>query len=196
MAIVIREVTCAQEKLAVYQLRYRVFVEELGAKASQDEHDRRALSDALDSNELLLGAFDSGRLVGSVRGNHAEDCPAYLRSRYDLQPLIDAHPRFVTVTTRMVVERDCRYGLLGARLSKALFERYLDRGIRYDCIDCQEHMRLFFLRLGYRPGAEPFIHPDSGRTHFPMILDVSDLAHFVAIRSPFAQLAARRPVAA
>lgn len=196
MAIVIREVTSAEEKLAVYQLRYRVFVEEIGATASQSEHDRRALSDALDSNELLLGAFDSGRLVGSVRGNHAEDCPPYLSSKYDLQPMIAAHPGLVTVTTRMVIDRDYRYGLLGARLSKSLFERYLNRDVLYDCIDCQEHMRLFFLRLGYRLGADPFIHPDSGRSHFPMILDFSDLAHLVAIRSPFAQLAARRLVAA
>lgn len=196
MAIVIREVTRSDERLAVYQLRYRVFVEEIGARASQNDHARRALSDALDSNEVLLGAFDSDRLVGSVRGNLAEDCPAFLHSKYDLRPLIDAHPRLVTVTTRMVIDRDYRYGLLGARLSKAIFERHLNRGMHYDCIDCQEHMRLFFLRLGYRPGADPFIHPDSGRTHFPMIMDYTDLAHFVAIRSPFAQLAARRPVAA
>lgn len=196
MSVTIHKVIDASHRAEIFRLRYSVYVREKGDRALPADHQAQAISDALDQSAILLGAFDQGRLIGTVRGNDAGKCSSELVAKYGMAHSLALFPGQVSVTTRLVLDPAHRAGLLAARLCKAMFEHYTSCGVRYDFIDCQEHMRFFFLRLGYRPGAQPFTHPESGLQHFPMVLDLTDHAHLVRVRSPFASLAVPMPVVA
>lgn len=110
----------AAEREAAQRLRYRVFVEEMGARASAEEHALRREWDAFDPyfDHLILETLDPvadplNRVVGVyrlMRGEAAEAGPGfYGASEYDLSPIIRSGRRSVELG-RSCVAREHRGG--------------------------------------------------------------------------------------
>src|SRR5260370_12053413 len=93
------------------------------------------------------------------------------------------HPRARSMCTRLMVVPRLRRTSLAMRLAQASYAFGLRNQIRYNFIDCDDHLVGFFTRLGYRfqRRAE---HPEYGMGNV-MRLDMLDRANLVRQRSPF-----------
>jgi len=106
---------------AAQRLRYRVFVEEMGASASQQEHDDRREMDAFDDHCDHLILFDTesaetdplDRVIGVyrlLRSSVAKAGPGYYSaSEFDLEKIL-AYPNEVLELGRSCVHADYRSG--------------------------------------------------------------------------------------
>jgi L-ornithine Nalpha-acyltransferase len=128
------------ERAAAQRLRYRVFVEEMGARASPAEHAARREWDCFDTafDHLILTDLDRGvadpldRVVGVYR--LMRDAAArqrggfYSASEYDLGPLLSAGRRTLELG-RSCVAAEHRGGAAMHLLWSGLSEYVLARGI-------------------------------------------------------------------
>src|SRR5262245_37915885 len=73
MPIEIRRVTAPDELMAVYRQRYAVYVEELKYRQRYANHVTRMVVEPLDTGAHILGAFEEGVLVGSLRINFGNE---------------------------------------------------------------------------------------------------------------------------
>ena len=71
MGLEIREVTSDEDREKVFRLRYDVYITEMDRGTQGVDHKNRLLYDELDENCVMVGAFENGRAVGTVRVNHA-----------------------------------------------------------------------------------------------------------------------------
>lgn len=129
----------ADDLRAAQRLRYRVFVQELGASGPMVDHDQGIESDQFDavSDHLLL--IDSR--VDPITGNHvvgayrllpgdrlAPGAPFYSETEYDLGPLRRSGRRLLELG-RSCVHPDHRGGTGMFHLWNGLAEYVLERGI-------------------------------------------------------------------
>ncbi|QUS35307.1 GNAT family N-acetyltransferase [Falsirhodobacter algicola] len=128
-----------RDLMAAQRLRYRVFVEELGADGPMVDHDRRLECDRFDPyfEHLLLidkrrdaAALDdvvgAYRLLSSARADQAGGF--YSATEYDLSPLL-ATGRNLLELGRSCVHRDFRGGMAMMLLWNGLAAYVLERGI-------------------------------------------------------------------
>jgi putative hemolysin len=125
------------EREGAERLRYRVFVEEMGAEATPEQHAARREWDGFDawSDHLILvdaAAGPPGGVVGAYRLLGAEAAAAgpgfYGAGEYDLGPIV-ASGRPAVELGRSCVAREHRGGLAMHLLWNGLAAYVLDRGI-------------------------------------------------------------------
>lgn len=106
------------EREAIFRLRYRVYVEEMGRLQKDADHARHRTQDTLDSRGHLLGAWNAGALVGTVRTNFLrEDDIGVYRELYRLDQLADHEAKHSSITTRMMVLAQARHTRVALRLA-------------------------------------------------------------------------------
>ncbi len=186
----------AEEREAIYRFRYRIYVEEMGLRPPDADHERRRLADALDAHGLSLGLVeDDGTVLGSLRCLFLADLPdpAPLIAKFAMQPAID---RFgvgaLGTTSRFMLDPRLRHGLAIFALIRAAFDEARARGTRLNYGDCSPHMLTFYESMGYRRYAAPFNDTAFG-FKLPIVMLVGDLANFAAVRSPLLRLAEAHP---
>ena len=67
MAIQFRFAESEEDKIAVYRLRYELYVEDQGLFLAEADHENRWLTDTYDAFSDIAMAEDNGRLIGSMR---------------------------------------------------------------------------------------------------------------------------------
>jgi hypothetical protein len=180
-----------EERLAVYRLRYSIYVEEMGLDESYADHQRKLITDSLDGPKaMILAAWDGDRVVGTTRSNLIRDggIGNYLEY-YRLSKLPPETLAESSVSTRIMVHRDFRRTPLTARLACEGFRWLLSHGIHADFCDCDPKVVKFFTGLGYKVEFDDFDHPEFGLGSV-MRLPVQDLDHLVKVRSPFRRILA------
>ena len=115
----IRLAETQEEIEAAQELRYRVFVEEMGAKPSEEMRRTRREFDSFDPYCDHLLIFDTavgeapGRVVATYRFMRREQARRagrfYTEDEYDIQPLLD-HPGEIMELGRSCVDREYRTG--------------------------------------------------------------------------------------
>src|SRR5688572_20182496 len=100
----IRLATTDAERRAIYQLRYRIYVEEMRRPQKDADHAARLIVDSLDSFACLFGAWQGTECVGTVRQNLLRDgdIGAY-REMYRLETLDAAEAARTSITTRLMI---------------------------------------------------------------------------------------------
>jgi len=180
----IAESTC--EKDALYEFRYRIYVEEMQRTQKHADHSRKRITDPLDESGVSLIAVDwEGAIVGTVRTNFASagDLMGY-ESFYAMTTAGAAHPVSTSICTRLMISAAHRRSMLALRLSLAVYEYGLFRGITHNFIDCNSHLVGLFEGLGFRKHIPAAFHEEYGAVTC-MRLDVRDLAYLQSIGSPF-----------
>ena len=128
-----------QDLLASLRLRYKVFVEELGATGAGVSHDLQLEIDTFDPFCDHLVLVDPNRceadlehVIGVYRllrgETAASECGFYSSSEFDLSPLIDSGRSLVEIG-RSCVHPDVRYGAAMFQLWNRLADYVLDNGI-------------------------------------------------------------------
>lgn len=170
---------------AIFQLRYQVYVEELGRTQQYADHDTRMIREPLDETARLFVALDGPKVVGSVRTNYS--CTSALgayEALYGMDVAQSAHPGHTSITTKLLVAPSYRSTALAYRLAVATYRMALRDGILFDFIDVYPDRVPFFERLGYRVHIPEVVHEEYGRV-IVMKIAVRDSAHLRRVGSPF-----------
>ena len=179
-----------QDKL--FELRYRIYVEELGGKLPPGTCTGKRLRENLDSVAFNYVALDGETVVGSLRVVDLDRLPdpASTITRYRIKRLI---ARFgaesICFAGRLAV--DARYrssGLVIKIIERGYAEARL-RGLRFAVSDCSLYLLPLYERFGYRAYGEPFEDPIFG-AKMRMLWSLRDVETMRRRRSPFARLAA------
>lgn len=182
----IRFATSEADLNAIYSFRYRVYVEEMGRKQFYADRDKKTITDPLDKCGINLAAWVDNQVVGVIRNNASSDGPlGDYEQFYGMCDVGNDHPSLTSITTRLMLAPEYRRGALAVRLALASFSIGMERGTRWNFIDCNPHLVKFFERLGWIEHLPPGDHPEYGRVH-RMRLDLQDQERFDALASPFA----------
>jgi len=194
MSIDVKELTDQADLEQVFRLRYRVYVEEIGARMKHADHERRIIRDPLDKTARVLGAFVIGELVGSVRLNWASHDKDNYAEYYNMRAFGKYFPERTTFTNKLVVAAEFRKSPVAITLAVEGFKIYCRSDAAFDFIDCKGDLKPFFLKLGYRQVFPDVVgHPESGATHYPMVLVNADIDHLTKVRSPFRRVIEHLP---
>ncbi|HEV2335797.1 MAG TPA: GNAT family N-acetyltransferase [Stellaceae bacterium] len=183
-SIPIRLVSTSHELEAIYQFRYQVYVEEMRRHQFYADHSAKKIEDPLDRGATNFAALQDNEVVGTVRVNFPRTSNIeYYEAFMDMCSAGCFHPSATSICTRLMVAPRLRRTSLAMRLTQASYEFGLRNRIRYNFIDCDDHLIGFFIRLGYivHRRAE---HPEYGMGNV-MRLDLLDRPRLVRQRSPF-----------
>lgn len=184
----IRQAASASELAQVFRFRYEVYVEEMRRPQKHADHARRLIRDPLDAAAFNVAAWKDGAMVGVVRVNFSSAGPLDGYEAFYAMGSVGAdHPARTSITTRLMVAPRHRRSRLPLALAACCFRLGLQHGIRWNFIDCNDHLRRLFLALGYQPHVGPAAHEDYGVVH-RLRLCLEDAAHLEKIASPFAEM--------
>ncbi|MFT4537790.1 MAG: GNAT superfamily N-acetyltransferase [Planctomycetota bacterium] len=179
------EAKARADRIAAYQFRYRIYVEDEGRVQHYADHQRRLVEEPLDRCGRVLVAVDRGRVVGTLRTNHLAEGPlGYYESLYGIDRLSKRDRRQVAITTKLMVDPGYRGGTCALRLSKLSYRMALESGMRWGYVDSRDHTLGYFEKLGYRVLRKDLVHPEFGLATL-MRLTVDDESHLQQVGSPF-----------
>lgn len=173
----------ASEREAIYKLRYRVYVEEMGRNQKWADHPSRRIEEPLDAKGILIGAFLGNELIGTCRLNFTHDPAIEYRELYDFERFERLFPRKVMFTSKLMILPQYRGSALFLDFMRACFRLSLEAGAEANVIDCNDHLVGVFTRLGFRQYQEKVEHPLYGWVT-PMVMFHFDLDHYRRVRSP------------
>ncbi len=182
-----------EERQAIYRLRYRVYVEEMGKAPGYADHERRELHDGLDDWAQLYYVEADAGVVATLRFNWGGErpFPEALRGIYRLDRFKEFPRAQISFSSRLMVAPDWRGStILGALLGR-VYADALERGVRFDFCNCTPALVEFYEQIGYRRYAPGFMDEDAGY-HVPCVLLTEDREHLKAVHSPLARLARGR----
>src|SRR5262245_50391842 len=108
------------EKLAVYRLRYDIYVEEMGRYRGAADHEGRLLVEPEDQTARIFYAAADGEIVATTRLSWGGDAPFSTRQieQYQLAPfLTEVAPEAIVVGERAMIVRRLRGGSIWAQLT-------------------------------------------------------------------------------
>ncbi len=188
MAIRIKQAETEEELQRLYQFRYDVYVDEMARTQMYADHERRMIVEPLDESAMNIIALDDDTVVGGLRVNFSKYTDlGYYSDLYEMEKLGKFHPKFTSITTKLMIIKEHRKGRLAIRLAQAAYVAAVDAGIMFDFIDCNDHLLHFFKKLGYRQIRQKINHKEFGEVT-PMIICVNDLEYFEQIESPLRTL--------
>jgi hypothetical protein len=188
MDIDVREAQTEQERLAVYRLRYRVYVEELKLVPGCADHDRRLLAEPIDAYAHNFYAAADGEVAGALRGILRKEGPLEHEELYDLDRFEPFYPDAVSMTTKLVVSPGRRAGTILKLLVLEAYRAGRRAGAQFDFLDCWPHLISLYEHLGYRRYKSNVSHPEAGYMT-PMVLVMEDVGHLRRVGSPLAEAA-------
>ena len=188
----IKEVQTSADWDEVYRFRYLIYVEEMDRLQEYADHNQKLIQEPLDRSGHVLAAYaDDGHIVGTVRFNVGVDEHFGLYvDLYHLKEFGQFFPSCISITTKLMIAAECRKGRLAMNLALECYDRGLNLGTCFDCIDCNEPLVGFFMKLGYRQIYPSVRHPEYGEVT-PLVLVMHDTEYLKSIRSPLAKLSAR-----
>ena len=191
MTIRIAEARTQAEREALFAFRYRIYVEEMNRPQKYADHGRRRIEDPLDKSGTNFVAWAGESIVGCVRVNFCRDGgTAYYE---ELLHMADVGPTFredSSICTRLMVAPEFRKSRLATHLSCACFQLGRENRIRWNFIDCNDHLVRFFERMGYVK-THDVVHEEYGSVNV-MRFDLEGVDRLRSMNSIFVRLAMAR----
>ncbi|MEC9367249.1 MAG: GNAT family N-acetyltransferase [Pseudomonadota bacterium] len=153
------------------RLRYAIYCEELGRSSPYADHERKTISDGLDSFGHTFIATENDEIIGTIRGNWAaEGDLGVLKDLYGMTPSRH-YPERSGICTKYMVKKERRRGPAALSLVAALTRYGLRRGASECYIDCVPPLLPYYRAMGFVPSGEAFFHYENG-TSLPLRLDL------------------------
>lgn len=180
----IRIVKTTAELEQVYQFRYNIYVEEMGRKQIYADHQRKTVIEPLDKTGYIFGAFENGEVIGTFRVNLAKESDlGYYVELYQMPSVGESYPNHTSIITKLLVANNYRCGRLATRLCQAAHIFGMEKKLKFNFIDCNQHLVKFFKFIGYELYTANVIHPEYGEVT-PMVCNLLDIDLFKERRSP------------
>ena len=182
--------TTPEERDAVYRLRYRVFVEEMGWKAADADHATKKTDD-LDAAATVYYLTDGKDIVAAMRTVRAVDAPgSKYEGFYRLHQFPEVPREAVQFTAALIVAPAWRGTRALGQLLTVAYEKGRENGIWLDFIHCAPSLVALYEAMGYRRFRHDVLETDVG-LRIPLALVADDVEHLTRARSLFARLARR-----
>lgn len=189
--VTLRIASCAEDRERVYRFRYRIYVQEMGKRIFDADHQRACLQDDDDDGARLWMAEQGDELVATLRfqwGGEVE-FSSYWRDVYGLPHfLAEFGGHAISLTSRLMVEPKFRGSSVLASMLSETYRSARGLGVRFDFINCTPGLVQFYESLGYRRFTRGFVDRDTGY-HVPMLFVLGGLAHMRQVRSVFSRVA-------
>lgn len=183
-SLTIRPINSAQELEAVAQLRYQVYVNELGRRPIGLNDDLQRLDDPEDAYSIVLAAFDGDNMVGTFRITPADklDDDSSWREIYNNGKFpVNAAQQYIF--SRMIATNDYRDKGLASVFFKAAFDCIRQAGGELAFLHCPSHLVSLYEVMGFRRYKPGFVHEEAG-FRIPMVMITGDWGHFESVKSP------------
>src|SRR5262245_1136904 len=181
-----------EEKLAVYRLRYDIYVEEMGRYRGAADHERRLLVESEDQTARIFYAAPEGEVVATSRLSWGGDAPFSARQvdQYELAPfLAELPPEAIVVGERLMVVRRLRGGSIWAQLTARSRRFVQENRVQLLFGACEPHLLSLYLGRGARPYAKRNINSPEAGYLIPIVTVVEDVEYLRRIGSPVAETA-------
>jgi len=181
-----------EEKLAVYRLRYDVYVEEMGRYRASADHERRLLTEPEDATARIFYAAPEGEVVATARFSWGGDAPFSARQieYYQLEPfLAELPPEVMAVGERGMVVPRLRGTPIYEQLAVASRRFFQQKRIQLMFGACEPHLLSLYLGRGSRPYAKRNINNPEAGYLIPIVTVVEDIEYLRRIGSPMAEIA-------
>src|SRR5215470_14426505 len=179
-----------EEKLAVYRLRYDIYVEEMGRYRGAADHDRRLLVEPEDETARIFYAAPEGEVVATSRLSWGGDGPFSERQidQYQLAPfLAELPPEAIVVGERGMVVRRLRGSLIYEQLMATSRRFIQEKRVQLLFGACEPHLLSLYMGRGARPYAKCNINSPEAGYLIPIVTVVEDVAYLRRIGSPVAE---------
>lgn len=182
----IRLATTAEEREAIFGLRYRIYCEEMGIFHAEADHETRTLRDEDDANARLLYAMVDGTIAGTIRLNLGCDgpLPDEYRRAYEIDRFTGRVPmNRIGVVSRLMVVPEHRGSMLAFFFITHASQIHLDEGLELAFVACQPHLLSLYQSLGARPYTQTYNNID-GDLLVPLVWVTRDREYFERIQCP------------
>lgn len=183
-----------EEKLEIYRLRYRIYVEEMSRNLEAIDHENKLLYDDLDDWGILIYAQLGSEIIGTMRINvgKLDKFPPDLIQILALDRFqrFDPQQSFALSTRLMVAPKYRSSQALYLLLAKG-YEIYCNHQVLFSFGGCNFYLIRLYEQLGFRRFGRNFIDPGYGLLT-PIVLLVDDVEHLRAVRSPYLRIARKR----
>ena len=196
MKLLDQSITVAQsddERRAIYEFRYRIYIEEMGKPYSHADHALKQFRDELDDRATLLYSTRDGEITGTLRINWGEDDAAF--TTFTQSCALANFGQFpadsLSFCSRLMVHQARRSSAVAAALSTTAYLMGRARDTQFNFMHCAPRLVRLFERMGFRQYTRPFRDPEIG-SQVPLVLVLEDVDHLRATRSPFLDQALKR----
>jgi CRP-like cAMP-binding protein/predicted GNAT family N-acyltransferase len=182
----VREAVSADDREAVYRLRYDVYVEDMHVFGEIADHDRRILTDEHDEDSCLLLATIDDEPQGTMRITYGKSIlHEEFEENYDVSRWCPdvVGPDQVMVCSKFAVRPEHRGGVVPFELMRATLEFGMARDNEIVFCDCQPHLVTLYTCLGFRSYRSAYRDAHVAST-VPLVLVSRDLKHLAALNSP------------
>jgi len=176
-----------EEKSAVYRLRYKIYVEEMGKYRGVADHARRMFSEPCDAHSRLFYATENGEVVATARSTWGGDAPLPQRmiEQYQLAPFMAELPQAaIAVNERGMVLPRLRGTDLFLRLIGSTLRFANEHRIQLCFGDCEPHLLNLYLGLGQRTYSTRNVNSAEAGYLIPILFVPEDQAYLRRIHSP------------
>ena len=171
------------------RFRYEVYVRELNRQQKYANHDEQTIADPLDAFSTNIIARDGNNIVACLRASFLRDGDTgYYKRFYRVNEYFASFER-ITLVTQLMISGKCRKYKVARLLCEQVYEYAFLNEIDYCLIDCNDPLESMFKKLGFITLFKDR-HFDYGPVNV-MLLDLCDVEHLRAVRSPFAAVHGR-----
>jgi CRP-like cAMP-binding protein/predicted GNAT family N-acyltransferase len=191
MTLGVELATSTEDLHAIYQFRYRIYVDEFHLDPPDANYSDKTLKDNLDDVSQSFALIDNNEIVGSLRLLFFDDVDDLnpLVEKYNCQLAIDSFgPNAICATSRFMLSPKLRSGRVIYKLMTAGFKEACRRGARFNFGDCSPHILPFYEHLGYRRYTKAYNDTAYGYK-LPILMLIRDQERFKQVRSPLARIA-------
>ncbi|MEG6584506.1 GNAT family N-acetyltransferase [Dendrosporobacter sp. 1207_IL3150] len=185
--ITIHVATEELEKKAIYNLRFKVFYEELSKRLPTNVVNDSQLADDLDKTSILLYAKSGSSVIGTLRMTIGEidSFPKWLSDIFSLDKfrLLQKPNQKIGLLTKLAIDPSYRGSTLMYQFLKEILVISYAQGIRYAFGGCNPNLVSFYERMGFiRFSNKNFTDPGYGLL-LPIVLITDNINHFKASRA-------------
>ncbi|MCC5816569.1 MAG: GNAT family N-acetyltransferase [Leptospira sp.] len=188
MSITVKLAETEEEKMAIYLLRYDIYINELERNQEHADNKRKIIQEPWDKTAYLLYAVNADEIIGTVRLNLKKDGPLEYEELYDMDKFSPYFPDKISMTTKLLVKEKYRNSIAASSLVMTAYEMYRKWGLVFNFIDTRPHLVRLYQQLGFRFYKENINHPEFGNA-IPMVLILNDIEYLKQVRSPFQMIA-------
>jgi hypothetical protein len=185
LSLHVKEAITPEERLIAYQLRYRVFVDELRYEIP-NARPEQGLTQPSDAHARIFVGFDGDTPAGTVTLNALKDGPvdhAVMRN-YAVEPFLrHVSAAAIGIVHKALVVEQHRDDRLFHDMITGMIRTAFPAGMQFCFLESSPYLVRFHERMGFRRYAPAFTYPDSGMVSLPMCLVTTDLEYLRKVGS-------------
>lgn len=172
-------------KKEIYRLRYNIYVEEMGKKISDADHNQKILKDSNDENAVHFYLQDSNGIAACLRTNFSMDASF---SKEDIQNYsmnkFSEYALDLSISSKLMIAPRLRNSPALGQLLINAYSYTRNRGVKFDFCNCSSSLIQLYECFGYRRYKESINDNDVGY-RIPLVCVLEDVEHLKLVNSPF-----------